>query len=419
MAVLATRGGDVLRRDATLGALIQAVDGGLRSAGVALTEGSVGGLPAAKEAIRLAAEGVGQRELGVFRGAGVERRPVRTTWQSRLFGGLPNDLGDSWRDVLEATEAALTARNNAYWRKERGLDGRVAWVRALHPDSVVARWSRERGRIEYRYQLEDGDWSPWVGRETILHFRPAHLTMGGCVAPSPLRLHRDALRAALAKVAFEGGLYEEGVLEGLAVTFPQNVTKEEADAWRDVFQAEHGGVANRGKVRVFGGGVDVKTIGLSMEDAQYVESMRMSVDELARVFGVLASLIGGGTNVTRPLSPEHEEMRWHRYGLEPRLTRITATINADPDFFAAHSDYVMFTDVSAHADLATEALAIVRQVQAGILLVDEARALRGLPPLPGGVGQVPQITPVGGAPNDPVLLPALDDPAEPDDPEED
>jgi hypothetical protein len=40
-----------------------------------------------------------------------------------------------------------------------------------------------------------------------------------------------------------------------------------------------------------------------------------------------------------------------------------------------------------------------QRVQSGILLIDEARHILGYDPLPGGVGQIPQITPVGGAPN--------------------
>jgi hypothetical protein len=48
-------------------------------------------------------------------------------------------------------------------------------------------------------------------------------------------------------------------------------------------------------------------------------------------------------------------------------------------------------------------------VQAGIWLPDEARANDGLNELPGGIGRVVQVTPVGGAPNDSGPPPAPQD----------
>jgi hypothetical protein len=53
------------------------------------------------------------------------------------------------------------------------------------------------------------------------------------------------------------------------------------------------------------------------------------------------------------------------------------------------------------------------QIQAGTLLPDEARADNGRPPLPDGLGQIPQVTPVGGAPNPAPLPTAEPAPEEP------
>jgi hypothetical protein len=127
-----------------------------------------------------------------------------------------------------------------------------------------------------------------------------------------------------------------------------------------VFEAEHGGLENQAKVRVIGGGSKVETIGLSLQDAQYVESMQLSIDALANIYGVPASLLGGGNKQTgaTPITPEHEQMRWFEYGLEPRLARIVATVNSDPDFFGPGArDYVTFTGVTVRADTAAESRA--------------------------------------------------------------
>ena len=74
----------------------------------------------------------------------------------------------------------------------------------------------------------------------------------------------------------------------------------------------------------------------------------------------------------------------------------------DPLYPEFRVDDLMF------ADPLTRAQVQHYRVQDGTELVDEARADNGRQPLPDGAGQVPQITPVGGAPN-PALEPTDDD----------
>lgn len=397
-------GGDRLVRDASLGAVLAAegLTRGGNGSSTTVTGRSMLGLPAAKEAIRIASEAVANTRFGVFRGGELDRVPVVSTWQAKFFRSVPNER-ESWPDVFEQTEASLTGRNNAYWLKSKADDGRVALVYVAHPDNVEARWNSGKRAPEYRVRRDGSNsWSEWVGGDVVLHFRKGYLEPGCIVSPSPLQLHRDTLRAALAKIQYEAGYYDDGLMQQLGVEFPASVTREQAERFKDLMQAEMS-VGNRGRMKIVGGGAKLTTIGLSLEDSQYVESMQLSLEQQALIFGVTASLIGGGRgsgDKGGPLSPEHEETRWHRYGLGPRLNRISSTINADADFFGGNGrDYGMFAGLLVRGDVATESKALVSEVQAGILLPDEARARRGLPPLPDGLGQIPQITPVGGAPN--------------------
>jgi HK97 family phage portal protein len=379
------------------------------AAGVPVTASTVGGLPAAKEAIRIAAEQVAKLELGVWRGKGVDRTRVEATWQARFFSGQANSR-DSWFLAWEQTEASLTGRNNAYWLKVPDDAGRVAAIHVLHPDMVEPRWNKERGRAEYRI-LVPWSWQPsdWLDESRILHFRVGAPEPGALVAPSPVALFQATLGAAIAKQRYEGKFYERGLGKSIVASFPMEITPDAAKRYREALEGEHGGVDQQFGVRVFGGGATITTIGLSLQDAQYIESMQFSVEEIARIFGVQASLLGGGTQsqVTKPLSPEHEEDRWLRYGLGPRLERIEQTVKADPAFFGVGArDYPMFdTGGVLRGDLETEARIAHSKVQAGIWLPDEARAKEGLPPLPDGVGTIPQIVPVGGAPTPLPLAP--------------
>jgi HK97 family phage portal protein len=399
----------VAKRDASLGTLISTFGGGLRSDAnsVPVTKREVAGLPAWQQGIRIAALSIAKHDLAVWRGRDVDRRRVTTTWQARLFAGEPNER-DTWFYVFECTEASLTARNNAVWRLYPDAVGQVSSLEIVHPDCVIARWNRQAGEVEYKILLEGGYWSEPLSPREILHFRVGAPLPGAIWAPSPIDMHRRALSGVLARQQAEAGFYEGGSMKTTAVVFPEQVTEVQAKRWKEVFLGP-GGVTEAGQVKVFGGDPRIESIGLSLQDQQFVESQAFSIYDVGRILGVMPSLlwaaIAGGD---KPITPEHEEDRWWRYGLQPRRLRIEQTIKHHRGFFGPMArDYPMFAMDSVASDARTESENLVREVQAGILLVDEARARRGLGPLPDGMGQIPQIVPVGGAPN-PVPTPVTD-----------
>ena len=109
------------------------------------------------------------------------------------------------------------------------------------------------------------------------------------------------------------------------------------------------------------------------------------------------------------MKTEEDSLRFINFALLPRLRRIERAFAADADLYPEDSAlYPEFhLDEFLRADAGTRAEIQHKQLQTGVLLVDEARADMGLPPLPDGMGQIPQITPVGGAPN---AAPAVPDP---------
>lgn len=398
--IVRSRGGDVQLRSASAASGFPQ----RQAAGVAVTGEAVAGVPAFTAAARLAAWSVAMFRLAVWRGAGVDRERVERTWQARLFAAPPNPAQSTF-GFLETIEESLGYRGNSYvWLTADAQARVVAWW-ALHPDQVAP--GARGGKVVYRVRVEDGYVDPVgagagiyeVGPDTILHIRGfGH--GGALVAPSPVERFRLTLGAAIAKVRYEAGLFERGALSGLVISFPERMGPDQAQQWRDVWDASYAGVDNAHRTKVIGGGAQVTPIQLSQEDAQYVESVNLSIEDAARIVGVPASLIGGG-RLDKPVSPEHEHDRWWRFGLKPRLDRIQSAAAAHPSLFGPGArDYPAF-DVgrAVQGDLRAEADRVRGLVQAGVLLPDEGRAELGYPPLPDGVGKIPQIVPVGGAPN--------------------
>jgi hypothetical protein len=125
----------------------------------------------------------------------------------------------------------------------------------------------------------------------------------------------------------------------------------------------------------------------------------LNVEDAARIMAVPANLLGAQIARTRP-DLEQDLMTWLRFGLGPELQRIEDALYADPDLFGGSQTYPAFdTEGFVRGDILTEQTVLQSRVQSGILTPDEARAILGYDALPDGVGAIPQITPVGGAPN--------------------
>ena len=326
----------------------------------AADRGELRGIPAVNAAIRFAAEAVAELELGVWRDVDAVPQRVRSTWQARLLAGAPNPVQSRFT-LIETIQESLDARGNAYiWREpdDRGVV-RTWW--ALHPDQV--RWVNFGGTVAWDVTV-GGDWiDPTgtgrrrvlrVGQDSLLHIR-GHGQGGRLQAPSPLELHRAVLQSTLDKQRQEQAMYRRGGVQGIAIIAPEKYNRDQAQQWRETWEATYSGPGNAGKVPLLGGGFQIQQIGLTMADAQYAEMMAFSVDEAGRIFKVQASLIGGG-KTDKPLSPEHEHDRWWRFGLGPRTRRIVEALAADPVLFGSGRDRPGFmTDGLVHGDVRSQA----------------------------------------------------------------
>ncbi len=376
-------------------------------AGQRVDSSTAAGVPAVDAAVRIAAEAVGCMCMGVWRGEGPDRRRITTTWQARLFDG-PLNPQQTEMDFWTTVEESLSYRGNAYlWRLPSPDTGRVGEMWALHPDQVTPLVD-DRGALVFRVAFTPGYPDPLglgrrtivqVGRDVILHVR-GWGDGGRLVAPSPIERHRISIGAALAQQKYQERFYDQGTLSGIAISFPPTVNAQQAEQWRDLWGAQYEGVDQAHRTKVIGGGATVARIGLTQADAEYVDSANLSVEDIARIFRVTSSMLGVSRS-DKPMSPEHEETRWFRQGLNPRLKRIEDALAADPFLFGPGArDRPRFDRADAvRPDLETEETIAHQQIQDGRLLVDEWRQMKGLPPLPGGVGSIPQIVPVGGAPN--------------------
>lgn len=377
------------------------------SGGGNVDDAAVLGLPAVGMAIGLIAETAATLPCHVYSGTETKRRLADGNWQYPLLNSDPGgDLSsfDFWSDVFASVESC----GNALVQKIKNR-GKVVELIPLDMDYCQIRKVEGNKIFEVR---EEGKSRPSTYTpDDIIHVR-GFTPKGGVVGLNPIARYRQSLGAAVSMERFTGRYFDNNAQGGFAIEFPPGVTETQAENWKKVFDGSHAGADNAFKTVAIGGGAKIVPLQISLQDAQFVEGQRWGVEQTARVFRVMPPeflLLGIGG----PKGSQEDRIRFLTFTMLPRLRRVESCFRRDSDLFGRGNLFPEFaTKILLRADTATQAAADKSYVQTGVQLPDEIRAASlGLDPLPDGLGQIPQITPVGGAPN-----PAPHDGSEPVDP---
>lgn len=366
---------------------------------LAVTPDVAFGLPAVTACIRLIAETVAAMPLLVYRRDGNdERQRAEDSPQWELLRVRPN-RDQSPHDFISDIAAAIEGFGNAYLLKVFGRlsDGTrgVVELIPIPPTAVNVRQERETGELRFDVAFPGRTERNLTTRE-ILHIR-GFAPQGGPIGVSTLQAHREALAAPAGMQRFLNAYMARGAGPGVVLSLPQQVTREQARELADTWDSQHAGVDRAGATAVIGGGASLETVPVSLVDAQFVESMRFSVEQVARVFGVPAALLDAGSRNSQDTQALTEQ--FVKFCLVSRMSRIERALAADPDLFATTGSlYPEFLADGLLRPSTRERFESYKAgIQAGWLTQNEVRKLENYPPKDGG--DELQTTPVGGAPN--------------------
>lgn len=193
---------------------------------------------------------------------------------------------------------------------ERVANGNgVAWIRrdprTLAPVELVpiprGRWTVQLltdGALRYTIQHPFTGQSITCGRMDVLHV--IAYTRDGYRGIGYLERAQDIIRTAKAAQEYSASYYANGGqpsgilrtesdLGGNVEVTRADGTKEtisKKDRIREEWEKRHSGPANAQRIAVLDMGLDYKPLAISNRDAQFVEQSNLSVEDLARVFGV-------------------------------------------------------------------------------------------------------------------------------------
>lgn len=263
--------------------------------------------------------------------------------------------------------------------------GRPIELLPMHPDRTEVR-QRPDLALEYVYTGENGVRTVFTQRE-VLHLMS--FSLDGVRGVTPITYARETIGAAIATERHGANVFRNGAQIGGALSHPQKLSPEargNLKASLDDYRTE--GV-QAGKWIVLEEGMKAENMAMTSEDAQWIDSRKLSRSDISMFFGVPPSMIGdnSGSDSNWGTGLEQKSQGFITFTLEDYLTPWEETIERDLLTPAQSDIYVMFTRAAlARGDLAARKAYYVAALQWGWLSPDEVRALEDRNPRADGKG---------------------------------
>jgi HK97 family phage portal protein len=273
----------------------------------------------------------------------------------------------------------LLLDGNAFVRVYRDASGRVLNLVVLNPGDVeVVR--NGIGRVMFRLQTSD----ELLSSEQILHIvdvlKPGHIR-----GISRVEALKDNFGLAIALESYAARFFGQGVSMAGHIEFPANLTPEQARDLSDGFSARHGGFRKSHKVGVLSGGAKFVSTSIENDKAQFLDSRRMAVEDVARAFNIPTMFLGlPGTNTYS--SAEQNAIQFVTHTVRPLVQKLegafSTLLNTEP---GGEFAFVKFSiDGLLRGDANSRFAAYSNGLQSGWLTLNDVRRLEDLAPLDGG-----------------------------------
>lgn len=287
------------------------------ASGVAVNQESLLGITAAWRCLKVLGENVASLGGDVMRDLedGTRKKFPNHRVSKILRDPSPLYTGFTFRETMTAYAAG---HGNGIARIEN--DGTLTIIR---PDTVETKY--KEGVLTYHWRDKDGNKQTAFDYQ-IFHIPGLVMGEGEVLGKSPLSVHRETLGLNIAQTLygakfFKNGAHIDGFLSTEQKLSPEAI-KRMANSWR----ARYTGVNNTGSTPVLEEGLKYVPLSLSPQDALFVEATQLSVQEIARIFGVPLHMLASLENATFS-NIEHQSREFVTYTLRPWVKKYEAEIN--------------------------------------------------------------------------------------------
>jgi HK97 family phage portal protein len=387
--------------------------GAVSSAGVQVSESSALSYAPFWQAVRIISETISSLPFHVYQQTSSGRIIADDMMVADLLRFAPNEEMTSMQLREQWLAQALTW-GNGYCEIERDTIGRPTRLWLLRAENMKVGRS-ENGDLQYIYRSDHAR-PTYIPASDVLHLRgPGG---DGYVGASVVSLARDSIGLGIAAEAFGSSFFGRGARPSGVLEHPGRLSDDARGRLRGDWERLHSGIDNASRVAILEEGMKWTTTAIPPDDAQFLETRRFQLEEIARWFNIPVSKLRatGGSTYS---SLEQENQAFLSETLRPWLVRIEQEVRNKLLLPISSSYYVEHrVEGLLRTDLAARYSAYAIGRNWGWLSVNEIRALEQLDPIEGGdvflqpLNMQP-VSSMGGAqapPADPTVAPVVVDP---------
>ena len=311
--------------DSTAGSSYRFFFGGTTS-GKTVTERSAMQMTAVYSCVRILSEAIAGLPLHLYRYT--ENGSKEKAIDHPLYELLHDEPNPEMTSFVfrETLMTHLLLWGNAYAQIIRNGKGEVIALYPLMPNRM--RVDRdESGQLYYEYQTSQDEAHTMTGSLVrlspydVLHI--PGLGFDGLVGYSPIAMAKNSIGMAIACEEYGAKFFANGATPGGILEHPGVVKDPERvrESWNTAF----GGSANSNKVAVLEEGMKYTPISISPEQAQFLETRKFQIDEIARIFRIPPHMIGD-LEKSSFSNIEQQSLEFVKYTLEPWLVRWEQSI---------------------------------------------------------------------------------------------
>ena len=224
----------------------------------------------------------------------------------------------TWYDFRELQFVHLIGWGNCYAQKMRNSQGDVIELWPIRPERVKPGRASDGTKV-YEVTNDAGVKEGFTDREI---FHVPGLGFDGIAGVSVIQCARQAIGMGLAAEEFGARFFANGSMLSGILSTDQKLKQEQADTLKKRWQEKIGGLKKSHQVAVLDAGAKFQPVSIPARDAQFIESRRFQVAEIARWFGVPPHMLADVERSTSWGSGiEYQGIQFLIYTLRPWLTR--------------------------------------------------------------------------------------------------